>query len=321
MAASGSRSSATDQLPLVPVSRARRPRGRRRRVRRAGPRARGHRGRAPGAHHAGHAHAACGRGRRPTCSRPVTTARRCSRSTTPSPEELDAWGAGSSGTGRVGRLRVRAEDRRPRDRRSSTRRAATCGPRPGATASSARTSPPTSGPSSRCRCGCGGTGRPTVLEVRGEVYMPVKAFERAERGAQRGGGERRSPTRATPRPGRSARRTPRSPPSRPLRLWCHGVRHAEGVRLHARTRRRSTTCETPGFPVNPATAGRGHARGGVRVLRALAESIATTIDYEIDGVVVKVDPIAQQEELGATSQGPAVGHRVQVPAGGTHHAC
>ena len=45
------------------------------------------------------------------------------------------------------------------------------------------------------------------------------------------------------------------------------------------------------------------------------------LPYEIDGVVVKVDDLAQRRQLGSTSPGAALGHRLQVPARGAHHDC
>ena len=42
-------------------------------------------------------------------------------------------------------------------------------------------------------------------------------------------------------------------------------------------------------------------------------------EHEIDGVVVKVDEVALQRRLGSTSRAPALGDRLQVPAGAGHH--
>jgi DNA ligase (NAD+) len=87
-----------------------------------------------------------------------------------------------------------------------------------------------------------------------------------------------------------------------LRLWCHGVLHAEGRRFGAHSEALQYLRDA-GLPVNPAT----------QVVDSLQEVFAFcerwgrdrhTIDYEIDGVVIKVDSIAQQEELGATSKAP-----------------
>ena len=57
---------------------------------------------------------------------------------------------------------------------------------------------------------------PSVIEVRGEVYMPIAAFEELNRRQAEAEG-RLSSIRETRRPGRSARRTPRSPPPGPCR--------------------------------------------------------------------------------------------------------
>jgi DNA ligase (NAD+) len=90
--------------------------------------------------------------------------------------------------------------------------------------------------------------------------------------------------------------------SRPLRLWCHGVLYVEGRRFAAHSEALAFLRDA-GLPVNPAT----------EVVDSLQEVFdycerwkrdRHTIDFEIDGVVVKIDSIAQQEELGATSKAP-----------------
>ena len=114
---------------------------------------------------------------------------------------------------RPGRLRVRAEDRRRRHLAALRGRPARAGAPPGATGGWARTSPPTSrtiggdprapaeGRARRCsRCGARSTCR-------------TGAFEALNAAPGRGRRARSSSTRATPRPARSARRTPRSPPA------------------------------------------------------------------------------------------------------------
>ncbi|HKX24947.1 MAG TPA: NAD-dependent DNA ligase LigA, partial [Actinomycetota bacterium] len=140
-----------------------------------------------------------------------------------------------------------------------------------------------------------------VLEVRGEVYLPVKAFERLnEELTEQGGRSFANPRNAAA--GSLRQKDPAVTASRPLRLWCHGVGTAQGRRFE----RHSEALEfiqAAGLPVSPET----------ELLVTLTEVFKYCqhwqehrhdVDYEIDGVVVKVDQIALQEELGATSKAP-----------------
>jgi DNA ligase (NAD+) len=142
---------------------------------------------------------------------------------------------------------------------------------------------------------------PPVVDVRGEVYLPMKAFERLnEELAARG--ER---TFANPRNGAAGSLRQKDPSvsrSRPLSLWCHGVLHAEGVRFGAHSEALAYLRDA-GLPVSPYTEVVG-SMDEVFDFCERWERDRHTIDFEIDGVVVKVDAIAQQEELGATSHAP-----------------
>jgi DNA ligase (NAD+) len=140
-----------------------------------------------------------------------------------------------------------------------------------------------------------------VLDVRGEVYLPIKAFERLnEELAEQGGRMFANPRNAAA--GSLRQKDPAITLSRPLRLWCHGVLYAAGKRF-ARHSEALQYLRDSGLPVNPAT----RVVGGLEEVFGFCERWQRdrhTIDYEIDGVVVKVDSIAQQEELGATSHAP-----------------
>jgi DNA ligase (NAD+) len=140
-----------------------------------------------------------------------------------------------------------------------------------------------------------------VLDVRGEVYLPVKAFEKLnEELAEQGGRIFANPRNAAA--GSLRQKDPQVSASRPLHLWCHGILYAEGKRF-ARHSDALAFLRESGLPVNPAT----EVVGGLDEVFAFCERWQRdrhTIDYEIDGVVVKVDSIAQQEELGATSHAP-----------------
>jgi DNA ligase (NAD+) len=140
-----------------------------------------------------------------------------------------------------------------------------------------------------------------VLDVRGEVYLPIKAFEKLnEELAEQGGRIFANPRNAAA--GSLRQKDPQVSASRPLHLWCHGILYAEGKRF-ARHSEALEFLRKAGLPVNPAT----EVVGGLNEVFAFCERWQRdrhTIDYEIDGVVVKVDSIAQQEELGATSHAP-----------------
>ncbi len=133
------------------------------------------------------------------------------------------------------------------------------------------------------------------------MYFSISGFERLNRDLT----EQGQRPFANPRnagAGSLRQKDPGITASRPLRLWCHGVLFAQDERFGSHSEALAYLREA-GLPVNPAT----------ELVDTLAEVFAYcerwtkdrhTIDYEIDGVVVKVDSVAQQEELGATSKAP-----------------
>ena len=76
-----------------------------------------------------------------------------------------------------------------------------------------------------------------------------------------------------------------------------------------RTARRLGSADQPALPR------RRHAAEASEFIASTSASTATSVEHEIDGIVVKVDELALHDELGATNRAPALGHRVQVPAG------
>ncbi|MDX1431991.1 MAG: NAD-dependent DNA ligase LigA [Gammaproteobacteria bacterium] len=146
-----------------------------------------------------------------------------------------------------------------------------------------------------------GKKHPALLDVRGEVYLPASAFEALNAELA----ERDERTFANPRnaaAGSLRQKDPRVSASRPLKLWCHSVGYAQGKRF-ARHSEALDYMRESGLPVNP----------DIRKLTSLRkvfeycehwQAHRHDIDYEIDGVVVKVDQISLQEELGATSKAP-----------------
>jgi DNA ligase (NAD+) len=142
---------------------------------------------------------------------------------------------------------------------------------------------------------------PPVLEVRGEIYLPVKAFEKLN-DELLANGQRVFANPRNAAAGSLRQKDPKVSASRPLRLWCHGLGVAEGMRFRSHSESLEWMGDG-GLPVDPH----------VMVVDTLGEvhEFATDwqehrhdLDYEIDGAVVKVDQIDYQEELGATSHAP-----------------
>lgn len=149
-----------------------------------------------------------------------------------------------------------------------------------------------------------GAGRPLpeFLEVRGEVYLERAAFEGMNRRRLRAG---ESPF-ANPRnaaAGSLRQLDSRITARRPLRMFCYAVGAVEGLppfRSHAEV---LEALRGWGFPVNPEI---GAARDLPECIAAYRRigAVRTSLPYEIDGVVIKVDDLVLQERLGAVSRSP-----------------
>jgi DNA ligase (NAD+) len=142
---------------------------------------------------------------------------------------------------------------------------------------------------------------PGLLEVRGEIYFPVSAFERLNEEITAAG---RRPF-ANPRnaaAGSLRQKDPKVTASRPLSLWCHSFGAAEGIGFESQSAFLDW-CREAGLPVQP-TADLVDTIRQVESYTQKWERERHSVGWEIDGVVVKVDRIAQQAELGATSHAP-----------------
>ena len=149
---------------------------------------------------------------------------------------------------------------------------------------------------------------PDVLEVRGEIYMPVAEFE-AMNARQAAAGERLFVNPRNSAAGALRQKDPRVTASRPLHFWAYQVGVVEGLGA-GEAWPAATQTETlarlarAGFPVSPSAA-QVHGVGGVvaRCCRELEEA-RHSLPYEIDGVVAKVDELALHRRLGTTSRAP-----------------
>jgi DNA ligase (NAD+) len=147
-----------------------------------------------------------------------------------------------------------------------------------------------------------GTDLPQRLEVRGEVFMPIKAFEALNRRQEEAEGR----LFANPRnaaAGSLRQKDPRITAQRALEIFCYqpGVKEG-GPRLRTHTETLDWLRDL-GFPVNDRIT-RYESLDDVYTFCARMLELRHDLDYEIDGVVVKVDDLGQREELGATSKAP-----------------
>jgi DNA ligase (NAD+) len=142
---------------------------------------------------------------------------------------------------------------------------------------------------------------PGVIEVRGEVYLPVKAFEELNERLL----EAEQRAFANPRnaaAGSLRQKDPRVTASRPLRMWVHSFGAAEGVAFETHLGFLAWARDA-GLPVPETTEGRDSIDGVKRYLSHWREH-RHSVDWEIDGTVVKVDQTDLQRELGTTSNAP-----------------
>jgi DNA ligase (NAD+) len=142
---------------------------------------------------------------------------------------------------------------------------------------------------------------PQRIEVRGEVYMTRRDFERlnAERAAQS------LATFANPRnaaAGGVRQLDPRMTAARRLSFLAYQVGWAEGVTFSTQAEALATLADL-GLPVNPEN----HVLGSIDEVASYCEywqEKRTAVSYDMDGVVVKINSIAWQEALGVVGREP-----------------
>ena len=145
-------------------------------------------------------------------------------------------------------------------------------------------------------------GAPEVVEVRGEVYLPLDAFE-ALNASQEAAGKPRYANPRNTAAGSLRQKDASVTAERGLMFWSYQLGEVVGgpeVETHSAA---LDWLRTLGFPVNPETR-------VVDSLDAVYEFCAHwtehrhDLPYEIDGIVVKVDSLAVQSALGFTSKAP-----------------
>jgi DNA ligase (NAD+) len=137
---------------------------------------------------------------------------------------------------------------------------------------------------------------PAVLEVRGEVYMSLSGFrEFNERMAAEG--KRTAPNPRNAAAGSLRQLNPQITAERPLAVWIHGMGHHEGLPSESHWEALQWLRER-GFRTNPL-AQRHESIESVAEVCRIWETKRLELDYEIDGIVIKVDLFDQQQRLGA----------------------
>jgi DNA ligase (NAD+) len=144
-------------------------------------------------------------------------------------------------------------------------------------------------------------GLPALLEVRGEVYLPLSGFrELNERLA--GTNQKLAPNPRNAAAGSLRQKDSSITASRPLAMWAYGIGRAEGLELGTHSETLAWLREH-GFRTNPF-AQRLESIEEVAAACEEWEHRRVELDYEIDGIVVKLDSYAQQGILGALHSRP-----------------
>ncbi|MEJ6067293.1 NAD-dependent DNA ligase LigA, partial [Psychrobacter sp. 16-Bac2893] len=149
-----------------------------------------------------------------------------------------------------------------------------------------------------------------LLEVRGEVLMPKAGFERLNRLAE----EKGDKTFANPRnaaAGSLRQLDPAIAASRPLAFYCYSVN--QGLPEHIKTQSAALAwLKTIGFTVSAV-----EVVQNPREAQAYYESVKETrgeLPFEIDGMVIKVNSLALQQQLGFLSREPRWATAYKFPA-------
>ena len=157
-----------------------------------------------------------------------------------------------------------------------------------------------------------GAGWPQLLEVRGEVFLPKAGFAAINERARREGGK----VFANPRnaaAGSLRQLDPRITAQRPLTLFCYGFGAVAGGELAATQSESLRRLRDWGLPISPELRVLEGVEACIAYHRALGER-REALDYDIDGVVFKLDDLADQARLGFVARAPRWAVAYKFPA-------
>lgn len=161
----------------------------------------------------------------------------------------------------------------------------------------------------------GGPGAPSWLEVRGEVFMRRADFDELNRKL----GEEGKPVIANPRNGAAGslrQKDPKETAKRPLDLYLHGLVKIEGERMKSYAAMLDRM-RALGLPVHPMSRRLETLAEAKEYIKDIADK-RRAIDHDIDGIVIKVDDVGAQEELGTTSKAPRWAVAYKLPPEQAH---
>ncbi|ELQ6215552.1 NAD-dependent DNA ligase LigA [Cronobacter dublinensis] len=157
-----------------------------------------------------------------------------------------------------------------------------------------------------------GDNIPARLEVRGEVFLPQAGFEKINEEARRTGGK----VFANPRnaaAGSLRQLDPRVTAKRPLTFFCYGVGLLEGGELPRSHMGRLQQFKDWGLPVSDRLR-LVETPEDVLAFYHQVEADRPTLGFDIDGVVIKVDSLELQEQLGFVARAPRWAVAFKFPA-------
>ena len=142
---------------------------------------------------------------------------------------------------------------------------------------------------------------PSLIEVRGEVFFPIQAFNELNESLEEAGRQ----LFANPRNGAAGslrQKDPRVTASRPLSVVVHGVGAREGIDFDSQSGAYEKL-KGLGLPTSDRFKVCGTRAEVEKFIQFYADH-RHDVEHEIDGVVIKVDSLSQQQQLGFTSRAP-----------------
>jgi len=155
-------------------------------------------------------------------------------------------------------------------------------------------------------------GAPDVLEARGEIYLPIAAFEalkartEADNEVAAAAGRRQKPVPVNPRnagAGSLRQKNTSITAERGLSWWCYQLGEVVGVDAPPSHSAALSWLGGLGVPVNPMTEVFDDLESVYRFCSHWVDH-RHELEYEIDGVVVKIDDLSLQQAMGSTSKAP-----------------